>query len=251
MSSNDLLSRYCEGAIKPVASVDLNADLGEGESSDVELLGIVTSCNVACGGHAGDAASMQNTVAAALELGVAIGAHPSYPDRDGFGRRSNFMEGDALLSSLEKQINALLEIAAANAAVLQHVKPHGALYNDAARDAKLAELVVTAIARSAPGASLVGLPGSELQKAAVTGGLNFIAEGFIDRAYRADGQLLPRSEPGAVHAQLDVIVQQALELVGTVDTLCIHGDTVGAADAAAAVRNALLNSGVELRAVGR
>ncbi len=233
-----------------MASVDLNADLGEGESSDVELLEIVTSCNIACGGHAGDASSMRFTVAAALKQQVAIGAHPSYPDRGGFGRRSGFMVGEALQLSLQKQIDSLLEITAGSGAVLQHVKPHGALYSDAARDAGLAALVVTATANSVPGAALVGLPGSELQRAAVERGLRFIAEGFIDRAYTADGQLVPRSEPGAVHEQLDVIIKQALELVGTVDTLCIHSDTTGAVQAAAAVRRALRNSGVELHAVG-
>lgn len=234
-----------------MTSIDLNADLGEGEVSDVELLGIVTSCNIACGGHAGDAGSMRSTVAAALESGVAIGAHPSYPDKQGFGRRSGYMEGDALQSSLRAQIESLLEIVAKRGAVLQHVKPHGALYNDAARDSGLAHLVVAAIVEAAPGAALVGLPNSELGKAANERGLQYIEEGFIDRAYQPNGQLLPRSEPGAVHRQLDVMVKQALELVGSVDTLCVHGDTAGAVTAATAVRKALLSSGVDVRAIGR
>ena len=231
--------------------IDLNADLGEGEPCDAELLKVVTSCNIACGGHAGDASSMRDTVEAALGRQVAIGAHPSYPDRQGFGRRSQFLAGDDLLSSLGRQIEALREIAGQCGAELRHVKPHGALYNDAARDAELAAIVVAATLQAAPGASLVGLPNSELETEAKRRGLSFVAEGFIDRAYQSDGQLKPRSEPGAVLGDVDEIVQQALGLVGTVDTLCIHGDTRGAVAAASAVREALQNSGVELRAIGR
>lgn len=234
-----------------MARIDLNADLGEGEVSDAELLGIVTSCNVACGGHAGDTSSMRSTVAAAFGSGVAIGAHPSYPDKQGFGRRSGFMKGDALQSSLRVQIEALLEIVTRCGGSLQHVKPHGALYNDAARDSDLAKLIVAAIVEAAPGAALVGLPGSELGRAANERGMQFIEEGFIDRAYQPDGQLLPRSEPGAVHKELDVMVKQALELVGSVDTLCVHDDTAGAVAAATAVRKALQSSGVDVRAIGR
>jgi len=232
-------------------AIDLNADLGEGDPHDVELLTIVSSCNIACGGHAGDAASMRATIASAISNNVAIGAHPSYPDREGFGRRSNFLAGDELRISLLAQINKLASIATELGAALVHIKPHGALYNDAVNDRELADLVAGCVATAAPGTAFVGLPDSEMQHAASRHSLDFVAEGFIDRAYQADGQLVPRSEPGAVHKSLELILPQAVSLVGKVDTLCIHGDTPGAVAAAAAVRDALESQGVEIRALRR
>jgi UPF0271 protein len=232
-------------------AIDLNADLGEGDPCDAELLKIVSSCNVACGGHAGDAETMRKTVLSAIENDVSIGAHPSYPDREGFGRRSGFMFGEELLDSLTAQINALNSVVTDLGSVLTHVKPHGALYNDAVNDRALANVIASAISATAPGAAFVGLPNSELQNAAAEFDLVFVGEGFIDRAYQNDGQLVPRSEPGAVHKSLDLVLPQAVSLVGKVDTLCIHGDTPGAAEAAAAVRHALEKKGVEIRAVGR
>lgn len=232
-----------------MTAIDLNADLGEGDAFDVELLGIVSSCNIACGGHAGDDASMRTTVLAAMSNGVAIGAHPSYPDREGFGRVSGFLAGDELRISLQTQISALASIVLAEGASLLHVKPHGALYNDAVNDQVLADTIASAIVATVPDAALVGLPDSNLQRAALRHDLNFIGEGFIDRAYQTDGQLVPRSEPGAVHDSLELILPQAISLVGKVDTLCIHGDTPDAPRAAAAVRDALQNQGVEIRAI--
>ena len=231
--------------------IDLNADLGEGYPYDAELLAIVSSCNIACGGHAGDADSMRATVAAASANGVAVGAHPSYPDRDGFGRRSVYSRGPELRESLIEQISALKSIAAEQGVTLTHVKPHGALYNDAVNDRELADLVVDAIAVSVPDAAFVGLPDSEMQSAASARSLTFVAEGFIDRAYLANGQLVPRSLPGAVHKSLELVIPQAISLVGKVDTLCIHGDTPGAAESAAAVRDELLQQGIEIRALCR
>ena len=232
-----------------VQMIDLNADLGEGDAYDSELLEIVSSCNVACGGHAGDAETMRITVAAAIKNGVSIGAHPSYPDREGFGRRSGFMTGDALRDSLVTQINSLISIAAEQGVSISHVKPHGALYNDAVNDRELADAIATAIVAAVPEAAFVGLPNSELQKAAAASGLDFIGEGFIDRAYQDNGQLVPRSQPGAVHDSLELVLPQAISLVDTVDTLCIHGDTPGAAGVAKAVRDALLEKGVQIRAL--
>ena len=232
-------------------AIDLNADLGEGDPHDAELLTIVSSCNIACGGHAGDEASMRATIASAVSNNVAIGAHPSYPDRDGFGRRSNFLTGDELRVSLLAQINTLASIANELGAALVHIKPHGALYNDAVNDRELADLVAGCIATAAPGTAFVGLPDSEMQRAASRHSLNFVAEGFIDRAYQNDGQLVPRSEPGAVHESLELVLPQAISLVGKVDTLCIHGDTPGAVAAATAVRDALEKQGVEIRALRR
>ncbi|NQV86731.1 MAG: 5-oxoprolinase subunit PxpA [Woeseiaceae bacterium] len=234
-----------------VLTIDLNADLGEGDPYDAELLKVVSSCNIACGGHAGDEVSMRATIVSAIANGVVIGAHPSYPDRDGFGRRSAYSTGDALRISLIRQIRALLAVAAELGATLAHVKPHGALYNDAVNDRELADVIVSAVVEAMPGTALLGLPNSELQIAAEYSSLKFIAEGFIDRAYRGDGQLVPRSVPGAVHDSLELVLPQAVSLVGKVDTLCIHGDTPGAADVAKAVREELEKMGVRIRAVGR
>ena len=230
-------------------AIDLNADLGEGDLYDAELLTIVSSCNIACGGHAGDEASMRATIASAITNNVAIGAHPSYPDREGFGRRSHYLASDELRDSLIAQINKLAAAAKEQGATLSHVKPHGALYNDAVNDRELADIVASCVAAAVPGAAFVGLPDSEMQHAATRYSLNFVAEGFIDRAYQDDGQLVPRSEPGAVHKSLELILPQAASLVGKVDTLCIHGDTPGAVEAAAAVRDALEKQGVEIRAL--
>ena len=231
------------------SAIDLNADLGEGGPYEAELLAIVSSCNIACGGHAGDEGSMRSTVAAAISNDVAIGAHPSYPDREGFGRCSGYSMGDELRASLIAQIHALNLVAREQGVTLAHVKPHGALYNDAVNDLELAELVASCITAAAPGAAFIGLPGSEMQAAAVRHSLKFVAEGFADRAYQEDGQLVPRSQPDAVHKSLDLVLAQAISLVGKVDTLCIHGDTPGAAEIAAAVRDALKKQGVEIRAL--
>ena len=231
--------------------IDMNADLGEGDPYDMELLTIVSSCNVACGGHAGDESSMIATVAAAIANGVVIGAHPAYPDREGFGRRSGFQSGDALLESLLTQIRSLDAIVTRLGAKLTHVKPHGALYNDAVNDRGLADTIAAAMLASGPQLMLVGLADSELQHAAKRHALGFITEGFVDRAYQENGQLLPRSEPGAVHKSLNLVLPQAMALVGKVDTLCIHGDTPGAAEVARAVRTRLEEQGVTIRALSR
>ena len=245
-----------------MTSIDLNADLGEGDAYDLALLSVVSSCNIACGGHAGDAQSMAETVRGAITHHVSVGAHPSYPDRDGFGRRSGYAEGSSLLESLSEQIAALHQIAESEGAVLTHVKPHGALYNDAADDRALAELVVEAIKQGTDSVSLVGPPASELQQAATRGDLRFIGEAFVDRVYGSDGRIVPRSEPGAVHSDINTISTQAVGLatIGQVtaqngdvikiaaDTLCIHGDTKNAYQVALAVRDVLKANGIEIRA---
>jgi UPF0271 protein len=218
--------------------------------------------SIACGGHAGDAETMAQTVRDALANGVAVGAHPGYPDRAGFGRESEFMRGDDLYESLTGQVTALGDIAAELGARLVHVKPHGALYNDAIRDAALADVIarVTAEAPAAP--ALMGMAGTELERAAKRHGLRFVAEAFIDRAYEPDGTLVSRKEPGAVHEDMNVATTQAVRLAteGRVtsrsgeevevraDTLCIHGDTPGAAEKARAVRDVLESHGVDIRA---
>ncbi|MGB5257697.1 MAG: 5-oxoprolinase subunit PxpA [Woeseiaceae bacterium] len=245
-----------------MASVDLNADLGEGDACDDALLEIVSSCNVACGGHAGDSDSMAATVRAAMANGVSVGAHPGYPDREGFGRVSGYLSGDALYEALTDQVTAFADIAAQLGAKLAHVKPHGALYNDAIADAELADVIARVVSELHGEPAFVGMANTQLQLAAERHGLEFIAEAFVDRAYEADGTLVSRSEPGAVHGELFVITSQALGLAerGIVtarngeiievraDTLCIHGDTPGAAEAARAVRDVLESHGVEIRA---
>ena len=244
-------------------TIDLNADLGEGDPYDAELLRIVSSCNIACGGHAGDRSSIESTMRLAVANGVTVGAHPSYPDREGFGRRSRFMSGDELMQSLLRQLNRFAAVASELDTPIGHVKPHGALYTDAVVDAGLADVIARAVAGMTDRPPLVGQPGTELESAAREHGLGFIAEAFVDRAYQADGRLVPRSEPGAVHGDIETIARQAVSLAvkGRVqglqgdtisvraDTLCIHGDTPGAAEAAHAVRQALEGEGVVIHAV--
>lgn len=244
-------------------TIDLNADLGEGDDYDRELLRVVSSCNIACGGHAGDVETMTATVSEALANGVAVGAHPAYPDREGFGRRSHFMTGEDLLTSMLQQLKTFGTVAAGLGATVGHVKPHGTLYTDAVTDAGLADVIARAV-ESMPGKpALVGQPNTELEAAATAHGLEFVAEAFIDRAYQADGRLVPRTESGAVHGDIERIKAQAVSLAvdGRVrgrdgsefrvraDTLCIHGDTPGAAEAARAVREALETCGIEVRGV--
>lgn len=243
-------------------TVDLNADLGEGFEFDVELMSIVSSCNIACGGHAGDEASMAATIRLAVANAVHVGAHPSYPDRAGFGRTSGYLGGEKLKQSLIEQIVNLNDIAKLAGISIAHVKPHGALYNDAAGDRNLADVVVAATRDAIPAAALVGPPASALQRAASARQMSFIAEAFVDRAYLHDGKLVPRSEPNAVHADINTITTQALTLAtsGTAtaangdiiairaDTLCIHGDTANASQVARAVRDVLETNGVGIRA---
>jgi UPF0271 protein len=245
-----------------MASIDLNADLGEGAGTDDALLEIVSSCNIACGGHAGDEASMAAGIAAALRHGVVIGAHPSYPDREGFGRRSRFAGGGALYEALTRQATTFASIAAELGARVGHLKPHGALYNDAAHDPALAAIVARTAAENPGRIALVGPPGSELEGAASALHIPFIAEAFADRRYRGDGSLVPRGEAGAVIGTAEDSARQALLLAreGTVvtidgrrlglraDTLCLHGDAPGAVAAAAAIRDALLAANVQIAA---
>ena len=244
-------------------TVDLNADLGEGDAYDAELLRIVSSCNIACGGHAGDPGSIAATIRAAMANGVSVGAHPSYPDREGFGRRSRFMAGAPLREALRSQLDGFKSVADELGAVITHVKPHGALYTDAVVDADLADVIASTVAEMPGKPQLVGQAGTELESAARAHGLGFVAEAFVDRAYQPNGQLVPRSEEGAVHGEIERIQRQAVDLArdgevtardgSTVrvraDTLCIHGDTPGAAEAARAVRGALEQEGIDIRGV--
>src|SRR5688572_19743926 len=198
--------------------VDLNADVGEAVAAgpaahDPALMAHITSANVACGFHAGNPAVMRATVALAREHGVAVGAHPGFPDLEGFGRRELRVSPRDVEDFVVYQVGALAAIAAAQGVRLQHVKPHGALFNMAARDAALADAVARATKTIDPGLILFGLPNSELVMAGARTGLRTASEGFADRAYQSDGSLLPRQQRGAVIDDADVAVQRAVRMV--------------------------------------
>ena len=244
-------------------SIDINSDLGEGAGHDPEIMRFVTSANVACGGHAGDESTMRATVELAMRHGVAIGAHPGYPDRANFGRLPMAMDPLALIEEVAGQIRALVDIAGAAGATVRHVKAHGALYNQADRDRDIARAIATGICDDARGAGLLvfAAPRSALLDAAVAMDLRVAREGFIDRAYEPDGTLRSRKLDGAIHTDSRVAAAQALAFLrdggvrahdGTfirleVETLCVHGDTPGAPTIARAVREALARDGIEVR----
>ena len=218
--------------------IDLNADLGEGCASDAELLTLVSSANIACGFHAGDAQTMQACVREAIKNGVAIGAHPSFPDRENFGRSAMQLPPETVYAQTLYQIGALATIARAQGGVMRHVKPHGMLYNQAAKEAQLADAIARAVYACDPALILVGLAGSELIRAGKQYGLTTREEVFADRGYQADGSLVPRSQPGALIENEEQALAQTLEMVQhgrvksitgewatvTAQTVCLHGD---------------------------
>jgi UPF0271 protein len=231
----------------------LNADLGEGfgESrlfEDETLLDLVSSANVACGFHAGDVMTLRDTVKAARERGVTIGAHPSYPDIPGFGRRELGLPAEEIARHVEYQIRTLADVCSLWGARIGYVKPHGALYTRAVWDAKVADAIAETIKKTNPSLSLLGLPSSEMSRAAERVRIQFVNEAFIDRAYTKDGTLVPRSEPNAVIHDVQSAVQRALMLVrmGSItaqdgselrinaQSLCVHGDNP---DSVAMLRN--------------
>ncbi|MCM6775500.1 LamB/YcsF family protein [Nocardia sp. CDC159] len=245
--------------------IDLNSDLGEGFGAwtmgdDAALLDIVTSANIACGFHAGDPSIMRRTCALAVERGVRIGAHISYRDLAGFGRRAMAVSPRELADETLYQIGALDAFARAAGDRVRYVKPHGALYHSASADPAVADAVVSAIAEYGR-LSVLGLPGSQLQAAAAAAGIPFHAEGFADRAYTPAATLVPRSEPGSVldpEAALGQAVSIAVDgstrsrdgapVAVPARSLCVHGDSPGAVAMAEAIREALRAKGVELRA---
>jgi UPF0271 protein len=249
--------------------VDLNADVGEAFGAwsmgdDEALLTCVTSANVACGFHAGDPRVMERTVALCARHGVAVGAHPGYPDLRGFGRRRLSLDAAEVEADVLYQIGALAAFARAHGVPMTHVKPHGALYNQAAEDEALAGAIARAVARFSPDLVLVGLASSDpMRRAAQGAGLRFAAEAFADRRYNASGTLVSRSLPGALLGDTRAVAAQALTIArdGVVaaadgsavrlaaDTLCLHGDTLGAVANARAVRAALEAAGVPVRAL--
>jgi UPF0271 protein len=210
--------------------IDLNCDLGEQSGNDELIMPYITSANIACGFHAGDQNVMRATVKLAKQYKVNIGAHPSWNDRENFGRLEMNISGKEAEELVLYQVNSLAEIARSEGVGLTHVKPHGALYNQAANDIELASAIVRAIRRFGRGGVspplLIGLAGSKLCEAGLAAGLRVAAEGFPDRAYRADGSLMPRSQKDAIIEDPHQVAFNAVQLVtlGHVNTLCLHGD---------------------------
>jgi UPF0271 protein len=237
-------------------TVDLNADLGEGFAGvsppdDAALLDLVTSANIACGYHAGDAVLMRRTVVEAARRGVAIGAHPGYPDPTGFGRRDLSATPKEVTAYVIAQIGALNAFCGAAGTKLGYVKAHGALYNRAVHDAPIADAIAEAMRLVNPELVMLGLPGSQLIAAAERAGIPSAREGFADRAYRPDGTLVPRSEPGALITDPDAAADQAERLRDSVDSICVHSDTPGAVQLVDAVRLRLGSRGITLAAFAR
>jgi 5-oxoprolinase (ATP-hydrolysing) subunit A len=250
--------------------IDINSDLGESFGAytignDAGLMSAITSANVAAGFHAGDPSVLRDTIRLAKAHGVAIGAHPGFPDLAGFGRR----ELNVTLKEAEDlvlyQVAAVLGIAAAEGVTVQHVKPHGALFNMAVRDADLAGAIARGVAAIDRSLILFGLPGSEILRAGRAAGLRVAAEIFADRAYEPDGSLMSRRKPGSVIHDAAAVVARAVEMVtgrsvkaadGTIvpldaDTICVHGDTPGSDGLARALRAGLESAGVIVKAVGQ
>jgi len=242
-------------------NIDLNADLGEGGPHDRELLQLITSANISCGAHAGSPADIDAAIRHALRHEVAIGAHPSYPDRENFGRKPMRMGSDALRRTLEEQLQDLRQRVHAEGGSLHHVKPHGALYNQAAHDRALAELICDAVETLDGDLTVVGLAGSRFIEVARHRGLRVLAEAFADRRYSDDGSLVSRADPAALLAGHEEVARQGLALAtgapirsaggGTLvlsaDTICLHGDRPGALESARHLRDTLESAGVTIR----
>ncbi len=244
-----------------IRSIDLNADLGEhdgdGGDADAAMLDVVSSASISCGAHAGSRAVMEMTVEAALERGVSIGAHPSYPDRAGFGREELNMRVDLIVESVREQIEELAEVCAAANATLSYVKPHGALYNRAARDAELATALIDCVMRIDPDLVILALAGSTMEDECRSAGLAVAREAFIDRAYMSDGTLVSRDRAGSVIHDAALAADRALEmaldgfvraidgtpLTITPDSLCVHGDSRNAIGVVSAARRRLEEEG--------
>lgn len=241
--------------------VDLNADLGEGCASDSDLLTLVSSANIACGFHAGDAQTMLTCVREALKNGVAVGAHPGFPDRENFGRTAMQLPPETVYAQTLYQIGALATIVQAEGGRMRHVKPHGMLYNQAAKDAVLADAIARAVHACDPDLILVGLAGSELIRAGQRLGLATREEVFADRGYQADGSLVPRSQPGAMIEDEEQALAQTLMMIAegrvqsidgswasvNAQTVCLHGDGEHALAFARRLRSAFEAGSISIR----
>ena len=239
------------------ASIDINADMGEyatvsERESETSLMAHISSCSIACGGHAGDEHTIAETAKSAAQHNIAIGAHPSYPDRENFGRVSVDIDLAILRRALMQQLKIINDILARLDTPLHHIKLHGALYNDAARRDDLAELAVDMAAKMPNGAALIGPPQSKLEARAKNRGIRFLREGFVDRLYQKNGALTPRTLPGAVITDIDKRIDQGVRLATgdivnaadgsltlCVQTLCIHSDSPGSVETAAGLADEL------------
>lgn len=244
-------------------SIDFNCDIGEGCGDDAAIIPLISSASIACGGHAGDDDSMRRTLQLCRAQGVAVGAHPSYPDREHFGRHALRLPADEIAAFVHAQIERLAAIAREEGMRLSHVKPHGALYNRAADDEAVADAIAATVAAFDRDLCLFGLSGSALTRAGERHGLRVAHEVFAERGYDARGRLLPRGTPGAVLETVAESIAQvrALVLEGRApladgghialraDTLCLHGDRPDAAAFARALRDALVDAGVAIRSV--
>ena len=247
--------------------IDLNCDMGEGETDasaalDRELMRFISSCSIACGGHAGSEHTMRRTAASALDAGLRIGAHPSYPDRENFGRQSMSILGSALSVAITEQIAALKAIVTELGGELSFVKPHGALYNDMARDAELTSLVVTTIKEFDPTLKIMGLAGSHCRAICEDLAMPFLGEAFADRRYADDGQLSPRSQDRAVITEPEKAVEQIISIVEharvesingkwlplQAQSICVHSDTPGALEHLTLISNYLISRGLTIGA---
>jgi len=243
--------------------IDLNADLGEGAGSDEALLALVSSANIACGWHAGDAKTMRQCVRWAMANGVAIGAHPSFPDRENFGRSTMHLPPDEIVANMLYQIGALAAIVKAEGGTLAHVKPHGQLYNQAVKEPELAAALCEAVRAFDPTLRFFGLAGSGMIDAARRAGLQPVEEVFADRGYMPDGSLVPRSQPGALIEDEEQSLAQTLSLVRehrvraidgssvavNAQSVCLHGDGAHALAFARRIRQRLADEGIAVRAV--
>lgn len=248
----------------PTRRIDFNCDLGEGCGDDAAIVPLISSASIACGGHAGDEASMRAAIALCMAHGVAVGAHPSFDDRAHFGRRELPIAPAQAHALVSAQVAAFSACCAALGARMRHVKPHGALYNLAARDGAIADAIADAVRAADPEAVLYGLANSALTAAGEAAGLRVAHEVFAERRYAPDGRLVPRGEPGAVIETLDASIAQVRGMLRDdavtardgsrvpirADTLCLHGDRSDAAAFAKALRAALEDAGVAIAAPG-
>ena len=244
-----------------IPHLDLNCDLGEGAGQDASLMPLLSSVNIACGGHAGDETTMRATVALAKACRVSVGAHPGYEDRENFGRKEMALKAREVFELVSRQIAALKRITDEAGVVLTHVKPHGALYNLSARDPVTARAIAEAVRAASPELVLYGLAGGESIRAGQAVGLPVANEVFADRLYQLDGSLVPRSQPGSMHTTEETMIAQVIAMVerGLVhaqdgslvavqaDTLCLHGDGPHAVSFAKTIRKVLIETGVEVR----
>lgn len=251
--------------------VDINCDLGESYGAfkignDTAVMPFITSANIACGFHAGDPATMSMTVALAKRNDVAVGCHPSFPDIMGFGRREMQLSDEEIRSYIVYQVGALAAFAKMIGTTVQHVKPHGAMYNMAAKDSRLAEGITEAVKNLDKKLLIFVPPESKLEEIARKAGLRVAIEAFADRAYNSDGSLVSRGNAGSIINDPSLVAKRAVKMVknksvmtvdgqtldfGEVNTICIHGDTLGAADLAFSMRKGLTKAGVTVEPAGR